>query len=86
MGIQALRSVARQRAPLVGVLIKLEQRILTDSATVPERPAKIQSYDGVLSCQSIDVDSGIHAPPVTTTLKRMYVAYVEMTGLCLAAP
>lgn len=67
MGIQAFKSVARQRARLVGRLIKLEQRIMTDSATIPELRAKIHSYNDVLSCQGIDVDPDIYAPPVTPT-------------------
>lgn len=85
MGIQAFKSVARQRARLVGRLIKLEQRIMTDSATIPELRAKIHSYDDVLRSQGIDVDPDIYAPPVTPTPKRMYFAYGEMTALCLAA-
>ena len=85
MGIQAFKSVARQRARLVGRLIKLEQRILADSATVPELRAKIHSYDDVLRSQGIDVDPDLYAPPVTPTPKRMYFAYGEMTALCLAA-
>lgn len=85
MGIQAFKSVAKQRARLVGRLIKLEQRILTDSSSVPELRAKIHSYNDVLSCQGIDVDPDIYAPPVTPTPKRTYFAYGEMTGLCLSA-
>ncbi|MGZ8338602.1 MAG: hypothetical protein ACXWU9_03400 [Telluria sp.] len=85
MGIQAFKSVAKQRARLVGQLKKLELRILTDNASVPELRAKIHSYDEVLRSQGIDVDPDIFAPAVTPTPRRKYFAHGELTSLCLAA-
>jgi hypothetical protein len=84
MGIQAFRSVAKQRARLVGQLKKLEQRILDDSAEVRELAAKIHSYDDVLRAQGIDVDPDIYAPAVVPTTRRKYFAQGELTALCLA--
>lgn len=84
MGIQALRSVAKQRTRLVGQLKKFEQRILDDSAEILELASKIHSYNDVLRAQGIEFDPDIYAPAVIPSARGKYFAQGKLTTLCLA--
>lgn len=84
MGIQIFQGVARQRAPLVGEMRKLENRIQTDQVRLEELRRKIAVYDEVLQEQNVDVDPDQYAP-VTPTKRRAYFAHGQLLGSCLDA-
>jgi hypothetical protein len=67
MGIQTFKSVALQRARLVGEARKLNQRISNDHARLAELLVMIRAFDEVLRAQGIDVDPDIYAPAVFPT-------------------
>ena len=85
MGIQTFKSVARQRARLVGEAQKLDRRISSDHARLAELVAQIRAFDEVLRAQGVDVDPDIYAPAVAPTPKKKYFAQGELVGLCLDA-
>lgn len=85
MGIQTFKSIAQQRAYLIGELKKLDRRILKDRARVSELRVQIRAYDKVLHAQGVDVDPDIYAPAVSPAPKMTYFAYGELLSLCFDA-